>query len=319
MPCQIAAFYHFTPIADATQVADATRSQCRALGLKGTMLVASEGVNGTLAGSPGAIAGFIASLEKRLGLTSKPLMVKFATAARPPFKRLKVKAKAEIITMGRRHSNLDLATSQNSTGQYVTAKEWNALLSEENVVAIDTRNDYEVAIGSFKGAINPNTQHFSEFPKWLKNWHKQQQETPTKPMPKLALFCTGGIRCEKATAYARQLGFAEVYHLQGGILQYLADIPPAESLWQGACFVFDERVAVSHGLATTDHSLCYACRRPLSAEERASRHYQPGVACPHCIAETSPADKTRFAERQKQIGLAKQRGAVHIGVSRPRN
>lgn len=324
---KIAAFYYFTPIVKAEAVAVVWRETCQALNIRGTMLVADEGVNATLAGTPLAIKQILATIKKTLAIKADDkFIVKYAEAPTQPFKRLKVKHKAEIITMGIPSIHLtprpnSPTTALTPAGRYVAPQAWNALLADPDVVVIDARNDYEVAIGSFKGAVNPNTQHFSQFPSWLKgwlkNWHKQNaSKNKSAGKPKIAMFCTGGIRCEKATAYAHSLGCDEVYHLEGGILRYLEEMPQQDSLWQGACFVFDERVAVGHGLQVSDYQLCRGCRQPISASHRASSAYVAGVSCPHCAAHTTPAAKARFAERQKQIGLAAARGEVHIGATK---
>ena len=325
---KIAAFYYFTPITNASSVAKAWQEACQSLAIRGTMLVADEGVNATLAGTANAIRQILATIKETLAIKAEDkFIVKYADAPSQPFKRLKVKHKPEIITMG--IPTIHLTPKPNSpitaltpVGRYVAPQEWNALINDPNVVVIDARNDYEVAIGSFKGAVNPNTQHFSQFPLWLQNW--QKQNAPSKNTaknngegkPKIAMFCTGGIRCEKATAYAHSLGFDEVYHLEGGILRYLEEMPQHDSLWQGACFVFDERVAVGHGLEASDYQLCRACRQAISAKDRTSPKYVAGISCPHCATTTSAADKARFAERQKQIGLAEARGEAHIGATR---
>ncbi len=235
------------------------------------------------------------------------LTVKRSRAATMPFYRMKVRVKAEIVTMGQ--PDLDPARD---AGTYVAPAEWNALIDDPATIVIDTRNDYEVAIGSFAGAIDPGTQRFGDFPAWF----EENRETLTqgKPQPKIAMFCTGGIRCEKATAFLKREGLEQVYHLDGGILAYLEKVAPEDSRWQGECFVFDERVAITHGLATGTHGLCRACRMPVGPEQRASELYVEGVSCPACHATRSDADRARYAERHRQSELARARGLAHVGA-----
>ncbi|MDP3895060.1 MAG: rhodanese-related sulfurtransferase, partial [Mesorhizobium sp.] len=228
--------------------------------------------------------------------------VKFSTAADMPFNRMKVRLKQEIVTMG-----VGSIDPVGGAGAYVEAADWNALLADPETILVDTRNDYEVAIGTFKGAVNPHTKSFREFPAWVEA-HRADLEGR-----KVAMFCTGGIRCEKATAYVRSLGLDEVYHLKGGILKYLEDVPAEESLWEGECFVFDERVSVAHGLEEGKAELCRGCRHPLTPEDRASPKFEHGICCPHCFDTRSDEDRARYAERHRQVALAAERGAVHIG------
>jgi UPF0176 protein len=223
-----------------------------------------------------------------------------------PFYRMKVRLKKEIVTLG-----VDGIDPKREVGTYVQPEDWNALISDPDTVLIDTRNDYEVAIGTFEGAVDPRTKSFSEFPEWFRAHRDELAAGKTK----FAMFCTGGIRCEKSTAFLKAEGIDDVYHLEGGILRYLENIPEAESKWQGECFVFDERVSVKHGLELGEMELCHACRRPISQEDKASAHFIEGVACPACYAERTDEDRARFAERQKQIALAKKRGKQHIGVN----
>jgi UPF0176 protein len=217
-----------------------------------------------------------------------------------------VRVKKEIVTLG-----IDGIDPKREVGTYVQPEDWNALISDPDTVLIDTRNDYEVAIGTFEGAVDPKTKSFSEFPEWFREHRDELAAGKTK----FAMFCTGGIRCEKSTAFLKAEGIDEVYHLEGGILRYLETVPEADSKWQGECFVFDERVSVKHGLELGEMELCHACRRPISQEDMASEHFIEGVSCPSCYAERSDEDRARFAERQKQIGLAKKRGKQHIGVN----
>jgi UPF0176 protein len=304
LPIRVMALYHFVAIDDPQTLAHAIEALCRQQGIRGTFLLAHEGINGTVAGTAEAMAVLSDALYQMISDTK--MEIKYSAAAEMPFRRLKVKVKPEIVTMGVE----DLNPSQHA-GTYVDAKDWNDLITDPDTIVVDTRNDYEVAIGSFSGAINPNTASFRDFPKWLEE-QKQRWEAEGRK-PKLAMFCTGGIRCEKSTAFAKRIGLDEVFHLKGGILRYLEDIPPEQSQWQGECFVFDERVAVGHGLCLTDYQLCHACRVPLSAKDRQHPAYVPGISCAYCIDSLSEDKRERLAERQKQIALAKARGVEHLG------
>jgi UPF0176 protein len=273
---------------------------CRAHGVSGTILLAPEGVNGTIAATADAISRVLDHLRTLPGCTG--LDWKESHAEAQPFNRMKVRLKREIVTMGQPDVN-PLAV----VGHYVPPAAWNALISAPDVAVIDTRNDYEVQIGTFAGAVDPQTRAFGEFPGW---WQANKDRFAGK---RIAMFCTGGIRCEKSTNYLIGQGVTDVFHLQGGILKYLEEVPVAESLWQGECFVFDGRVSVGHGLTEGPHILCHACRRPLHPGDQAHPDFEPGVACHLCMNETTDADKARFRERQKQMTLARQRGARHLG------
>jgi UPF0176 protein len=298
---RVAALYRFCRLEAFETLREPLVQFCRAHGIKGTLLLAGEGINGTVAGNEGAIADLIAHLETIPGLAG--MEVKFSTASAMPFHRLKVRLKREIVTMG--VSDIDPA---GGAGTYVDPKAWNALISDPDTVVVDTRNDYEVAIGTFRNAVDPGTKTFRDFPEWGAR-HREELEGR-----KVAMFCTGGIRCEKATAYVRSLGLEEVYHLKGGILKYLEEVPGGESLWQGECFVFDERVSVTHGLAEGEAELCRACRHPLTVAARQSPLYREGVSCPHCHDTRSDEDRERYAERHRQVAIAEARGASpHIG------
>ncbi|TIY03876.1 MAG: rhodanese-related sulfurtransferase, partial [Mesorhizobium sp.] len=269
--------------------------------IKGTLLLAHEGINGTVAGSEADIAALIDHLQSIEGLAG--LEVKYSSAAQTPFHRMKVRLKREIVTMG--VSDIDPAAS---AGTYVAPADWNALISDAGTIVIDTRNAYEVSIGTFKGAVDPATTSFREFPAWVEQ-HRAELVGRT-----VAMFCTGGIRCEKATAYVKSLGFEDVFHLKGGILKYLEEVPAEQSLWQGECFVFDERVSVSHGLVEGEAELCRACRHPLIGQDLLSPKYAAGISCPHCFDARSDEDRARYAERQRQVELAEAQGrAPHIG------
>lgn len=253
----------------------------------GTILLAAEGINATIAGTQPALDAMLAFL--RSGDRLADLTYKVSTAEKPPFKRLKVKLKKEIVTLGQ--PNID---PNNTVGTYIEPQDWNDLIQNPDVTLIDTRNDYEVAIGTFHGAKNPQTKSFREFPEYV-----AQNLDPAKN-PKVAMFCTGGIRCEKATSYLLNQGFQEVYHLKGGILKYLEEIPAAQSLWEGECFVFDERVTVKHGLELGKYELCYACGHPIDEEDKAAEGYEIGVSCPYCVEALTPERRSRFEEKWRQ-------------------
>ena len=301
----IAAFYKFVELPDFAQLRVPLLTRCEELGVKGTILLAPEGINSTIAGPAAGVHSVLAYLRGDPRLAN--LQHKEAWASRPPFHRMKVRLKREIVTLGLPDLNPGAMA-----GEYVKPQDWNALISDPEVVVIDTRNDYEVSLGTFARAINPNIQSFSMLPEWAGDAPALQTTSGKKP--KVAMFCTGGIRCEKSTAFLRSQGFDEVYHLEGGILKYLETVPPAQSLWQGQCFVFDERVSVGHGLRPGQHGLCRACRQPLDQNDIASPFYAAGVSCPKCHATTSEIQKASARERQRQWELAKTRQQVHIGA-----
>ncbi|CAI8153145.1 MAG: Thiosulfate sulfurtransferase GlpE [Pseudidiomarina mangrovi] len=294
-----AALYKFVELNDFAEYREPLYQCLIDNAVKGTLLLAREGINGTICGTREGLDHVLAFLRSRAEFAD--LEHKESPSASQAFYRTKVKLKKEIVTMG-----VDWVDPKNIVGTYVDAKDWNALIRDPEVLLIDTRNNYEFAVGTFAGAINPCTDSFREFPEYV-----QQHLDPSKHK-KVAMFCTGGIRCEKSTAYLKQQGFDEVYHLKGGILKYLEEMPEQDSTWQGDCFVFDQRVTVRHGLVQGDYDQCYACRMPITADEMASEHYVKGVSCPHCHDKTSAEQKARFAEREKQIQLAKQRGEEHI-------
>ena len=296
---EIVALYHFAPVSNPLQLHGELRNVAGGAGLRGTLLIAPEGVNGTLSGTADGVAQLVARIRAEPGFDG--LVCKYSQAETPPFNRLKVRLKKEIVTMG--EPGLD----PNKTGTYVAPENWNALISAPDVAVIDTRNSYETAIGQFAGAVDPRTESFRDFPAW---WAAHAQDYAGK---RIAMYCTGGIRCEKSTAFLRSQGVEEVYHLEGGILKYLETVPEAESLWEGACFVFDERVSVEHGLTPGPHTLCRACRRPLTPEDIAGPDFEDGVQCGACKDEHSEADRARFRERQRQIALARARGETHLG------
>lgn len=303
---RVAALYKFARLEACEAVRRELARLCCAAGIKGTLLLAGEGVNGMIAGSDDAIESALAFIRGLPGFAD--LEVKYAPAETIPFHRMKVRVKREIVTMGQPHVD-PLA----GTGHYVSPQDWNALISEPGTIVIDTRNDYEVAVGSFAGAIDPKTASFRDFPAWFRT--ERERLLGTVDRPKIAMFCTGGIRCEKSTAFLKAEGIEDVYHLQGGILKYLETVPADQSLWEGECFVFDQRVAVGHGLEAGTHVLCHGCRRPVSTPNRASPLYVPGVSCPTCHATRTEAQRAGYAERERQERLAKVRGTAHIGAS----
>jgi UPF0176 protein len=296
-----AAFYKFVDLPDYASCRAPLLARCEALHVKGTILLAHEGINGTIAGTAESIRGVLDYLRSDPRLSD--LEHKESYAKEPPFYRMKVRLKREIVTMG-----VPDVDPSRMAGQYVKPEEWNALLADPDVVLIDARNDYEVSLGTFKGALNPHTRSFSDLPAWLR------EQAVLKQKPKVAMFCTGGIRCEKSTAFLRSEGFDEVYHLQGGILKYLEVVPESQSLWQGECFVFDERVAVGHGLKLGQHELCRSCREPIGEADKASELYVPGVSCPKCHHTRSEEKKRGLLERHRQVELARARNDTHIGV-----
>lgn len=301
---KVAALYRFVSFDAPEALQPMISEQCTQRGIKGTILLAREGINGTVAGAPEAIDALVTFLRAIPGC--EELDVKYSHAREMPFYRMKVRLKKEIVTLG-----VDGIDPKREVGTYVQPEDWNVLISDPDTVLIDTRNDYEVAIGTFEGAVDPRTKSFSEFPEWF----RAHRDTLAAGKTKFAMFCTGGIRCEKSTAFLKAEGIDDVYHLEGGILRYLENMPEAESKWQGECFVFDERVSVKHGLELGEMELCHACRRPISQADKMSEHFIEGVSCPACFAERSEADRARFAERQRQIALAKKRGKQHIGVN----
>ena len=295
----VAALYHFTRFEDPAALKPPLAELCEASGVRGTLLLAREGINGTIAGSRAGVDAVLAHIRALPGCAD--MEWKQSAAREMPFRKLKVRLKREIVTMGQ--PDVD---PRARVGHYVEPADWNDLIRDPEVAVIDTRNDYEVAIGSFEGAVDPNTQSFGQFPAW---WEANKARFHNK---KIAMFCTGGIRCEKSTNWLLAQGVEEVYHLKGGILKYLEEVPADDSTWQGECFVFDGRVSVGHGLVEGPHELCHACRRPILPEDRVRPEYEQGVSCHHCVNETSDSDKARFRERQRQIELAKARGESHL-------
>ena len=301
----MAALYKFARLDARDTVRRELAELCCRHGVKGTLLLAAEGINGTIAGTRIGLEVVVAFIRSLPGFADTD--VKYSTAEAMPFHRMKVRLKQEMVTMGQ--PGIDPMTG---TGHYVSPEDWNALISEPGTIVIDTRNDYEVEVGTFAGAINPGTATFRDFPDWFRV--QRDRLLGTGRPPKVAMFCTGGIRCEKSTAFLKAEGIEEVYHLKGGILKYLETVAADESLWKGECFVFDQRVAVGHGLEPGTHALCHACRRPVSPEARTSPLYVEGVSCPACHAARTDAQRAGYAERDRQERLARERGTAHIGA-----
>ena len=297
----VCALYKFVTLDDYQALREPLREVMETNGVRGTLLLAQEGINGTVAASREGIDALLAWLraDERLADT----VYKESFDDHNPFYRTKVKLKKEIVTMG-----VEGIDPKQVVGTYVKPADWNALISDPDVVLVDTRNDYEVQVGTFKGAINPETDTFREFPDYVKS------ELDPAKQKKVAMFCTGGIRCEKSTAYLKEQGFDEVYHLEGGILKYLEEVPEAESMWQGECFVFDNRVTVNHQLEKGQYDQCHACRMPITEQDKQHQHYQQGISCHHCYDKYDDQQRQRFVQRQKQMKLARVRGESHLGA-----
>ena len=293
-PLLVAAFYKFVQLTDLASLQDQIESCCRKNNVLGIVLLAQEGINSTIAGSREGVVKVLEFIRQDSRFADLEWKESFAN--KQPFRKLRVRLKKEIVTMG-----IPEIDPSQLVGTYVKPADWNALIRDPDVIVIDARNNYETEIGTFTGAVNPDLDSFSQLPSWL------EEKIDTGEQPRVAMFCTGGIRCEKSTAFLKQAGVNEVYHLQGGILKYLEEVPEDESLWEGECFVFDQRVAVGHGLELADYELCRACRFPLSPSDKQSKYFQEGVSCSRCHEQTSDEQKARFAERQKQFELAKSR------------
>ena len=306
---RVAALYRFAAVADTARLRDILEQLCGE-DVRGTLLVAHEGVNGTIAGPSDAVDRVVAGLKALPGFAETD--VKYSTTDRMPFHRMKVRVKPEIVTLGLP----DLEPSVNA-GTYVAPEAWNALIADPDTIVIDTRNDYEGEIGAFDGAVQPNTSSFRDFPDWFRTEGRallaRKRETGLNPL-KVAMYCTGGIRCEKSTAFLKAEGVTDVFHLQGGILRYLETVPQAESRWRGECFVFDERVAVGHALAEGTHTLCRGCRMPVSPEGRTSPHYVEGVCCDRCNGTRTEEQRQAALERDRQVRIAERKGIAHIGA-----
>ena len=300
----VAAFYKFVHLSDPVDVQRDLQKACESAGILGTILIAHEGINGTVCALREGICALMAHFADSPYFSD--IQPKYSFAKEPAFYRMKVRLKREIVTMGQ--PDID---PENSVGTYVSPQDWNALISASDTLVIDTRNRYEVAIGTFENAVDPETASFRDFPAWIENY---MADLPEEKRPKnIAMFCTGGIRCEKATSYLRARGYENVFHLEGGILKYLETMPAEDSAWRGECFVFDQRVSVKHGLAPGAYDQCHACRTPLTQEDKQRASFEHGVSCLHCIDAHDDADRARFRERQKQIRLSKERGQAHIG------
>ena len=305
LPIRVAALYRFTSFADPAVLQAPLLDVCTANGVFGTLLLAREGINGTIAGSDDGVAAVLDHIRALPGCAD--LAPRESRAAEMPFHRMKVRLKREIVTIG--EPDIDPV---GAAGTYVTPEDWNALIADPDTIVVDTRNDYEVRIGTFDRAVDPATATFRDFPDWVRANRVMLEGK------KVAMFCTGGIRCEKATAFVKGEGFDEVYHLKGGILGYLETVPPEQSLWHGECFVFDQRVAVGHGLAPGSHALCHACRMPVSIADQASPLFVEGVSCPACHDTRDDVQRAGYAERAKQAALAKARGEAHVGATYPK-
>ena len=301
---KVAALYKFSKIDNPLEVQISLKKILKKLSIYGTILVGNEGINGTIAAKDEKnLNKALIYLKNLKGF--KDLDIKFSDSKKNPFIRLKIKLKQEIVTIG--DKSID---PTKSVGEYVNPEDWNSLLEEENILLIDTRNDYEYSIGSFKDSINPKTQKFRDFPKWLKDQDFTHEDKNNK---KVAMFCTGGIRCEKASSLMKNEGFKKVYHLKGGILKYFESVSKEKSLWNGECFVFDDRVSVKHDLSVGDYDMCHGCRMPITETDKTSQKYIRGVSCPNCYDQTTEEQKSRYMSRQKQVDLAKQRNQKHIG------
>ena len=300
---KIITLYKFHKIHEPLKLQAALKKELKNLDILGTIIVGNEGINGTVSGTSINLDRAI----ERLKFHSKilDLDLKESFSKKSPFLRLKIKIKDEIVTMGKKNIN-----PSTQSGEYINHKGWNALIEDKNTLLIDTRNSYEYAIGTFKNSINPKTANFKEFPEWVK---KQKFSETDKKQKKVAMFCTGGIRCEKASAFMKNEGFEKVYHLKGGILKYLEETETRNSLWQGECFVFDDRVSVQHDLSEGSYDLCHGCRMPITEQDKLSSHYVKGVSCSNCVNEKTSSQIQRYKTRQKQINLAKAKNKNHLG------
>ena len=296
----VCTFYKFTPLDHYVSLQQPILDQLSGNRITGTLLLAKEGINGTIASEREAVDQFLKWLEGQAGLSS--IEKKESRADQLPFKRTRVKLKKEIVTMG-----VDGIDPSVLAGTYIDPEDWNALIEDPETLLVDTRNEYEIEVGRFENAVNPHTTNFREFP------HYALENLDPEKHKKIAMYCTGGIRCEKATAFLKQSGFESVYHLKGGILKYLESVPVSESRWQGECFVFDERVTVDHDLNKGSYHQCHGCRMPISEQDMASEYYRAGVSCPKCYGKRSERDRARYAERERQVQLAEDRGEEHIG------
>ena len=301
---KIAAFYSFTNLSNLKELQDSFSEFLQKKDIKGTVLLASEGINGTVAGQESSIGEFKNFLKSKNLFEARNF--KTSRCELDPFPRLKIKLKDEIVTIGNK-----LVDPKKVVGEYIQPEDWNHLISDEEIMVLDTRNTYEYSIGSFKNSIQPETTNFREFPKWL----EELESLGIDKNKKVAMFCTGGIRCEKASSLMKSRGFKNIYHLQGGILNYLEKINEEDSLWNGECFVFDDRVSINHKLQVGSYDMCHGCRMPITNFDKVSKHYKKGVSCPNCFDKKTPDQKKRYADRQKQVDLAKLRNEKHIGAN----
>ena len=299
----VAALYKFSSITEPEKLQNQIRDKLKGLSIYGTILVGEEGINGTISGKNLKIESALAYIKSIQGFSE--IDIKLSKSELNPFVRLKIKLKKEIVTIGDKSIN-----PNEIVGDYIDPKNWNNLISHEDTILIDTRNDYEYSIGTFKNAINPNTVKFREFPEWVKNQNFTDSEKKNK---KVAMFCTGGIRCEKASSMMMKDGFKNVSHLKGGILNYFESIDQKDSLWEGECFVFDDRVSVKHDLKVGTYDMCHGCRMPITDLDKESKEFIRGVACPKCFNSTTEEQKARYMSRQKQVDIAKKRNQKHIG------
>ena len=300
---KIAALYKFAEVGNPEKAQIEIRANLKVLSIHGTILLGQEGINGTISGSKDNIDKAIAYIRQLKNFNDTD--IKFSEASINPFARLKIKLKKEIVTIGDK-----TVKPQEVTGNYIDPKDWNDLIDDNNTILIDTRNDYECAIGTFKNAINPKTVRFRDFPKWVKTQNFSKEDKKNK---KIAMYCTGGIRCEKASSFMMNDGFKDVNHLKGGVLKYFEDVPEKKSLWLGECFVFDDRVSVRHDLKVGSYDMCHGCRMPITDADKKSNNYIKGVACPKCFAQKTEKQKSRYMSRKKQIDLAKTRNKKHLG------
>ncbi|URQ69097.1 rhodanese-related sulfurtransferase [SAR86 cluster bacterium] len=300
---KVAALYKFHSIENPLSVRHMLKSNLDNNLVTGTILIGKEGLNGTISASIKDMKKAISIIKSIKGFDD--INIKYSKSKIKPFTRLKVKTKEEIVTIG----DKKLDPSINS-GIYVEPKDWNSFIAKDDVLLIDTRNNYEYSIGTFKNSINPRTNNFREFPNWVKNQKFSNKDKKTK---KVAMFCTGGIRCEKATSYMKKEGFKNVFHLKGGVLKYFEDITTDQSKWIGECFVFDDRVSLDHNLDEGSYDMCHGCRMPITKQDKESKYFIKGVSCPACFASKTDEQKSRYMSRQKQIDLAKSRNESHIG------
>ena len=298
----VATFYKFVKVDDLVALQDQLYAICNKNNVMGTILIANEGVNGTISSKPREIEKTLISIQKDDRFSE--IEIKYSSTNKQPFHKMRVRLKKEIVTIG-----LPEINPNKTVGTYVKPEQWNDVISDPDVILIDTRNKFEIKIGSFKNALDPRTTSFRDFPEWVKKFKQDKTNTNKK----IAMYCTGGIRCEKASSLMKEEGFNEVYHLQGGILKYLEQVEKEKSLWEGECFVFDDRVCLTENLEVGSYKMCFACRMPITEDELNDDRYEEGISCLYCYDKTTKDKKERFESRQKQIELSKLRGEKHIG------